>query len=154
MTDSDFLQRLNDMASEEHLPDDCSMEHANALEQSSIPLRMPDYLKEQILERAAQPDIQVVTTPRHISRRMELFLYSCRVTAAVAASLLILLVTSLTQEPFHSTSEPPARVQVDVTGTITEHFSDSSQNITGWLQDFSKQMMHGNLQKKELKKTK
>lgn len=158
MTDTEFLQLLEDMASDEHPLDDRSIKQANLLEQhmkeehlihsyklDEIPVagsnRMPAYLKEQILTRVAQPDMQMAATPRRISKRMELFLYSCRVTVAVAASLLLLFAASFSQSIVTPQPRANTQTQLDVTDAITDHFSNNSSTITGWLQSFSKQIM-------------
>lgn len=158
MTDTEFLQLLEDMASDEHPLDDCSIKQANLLEQhmkeehlihsyelDEIPdadsNRMPAYLKEQILTRVSQPDMQTVATPRKISKRMEFFLYSCRVTVAVAASLLLLFVASFSQSIVAPQPGANTQTQLDVTDAITDHFTNNSTTITGWLQSFSKQIM-------------
>ncbi len=158
MTDTEFLQLLEDMASDEHPLDDCSIKQANLLEQhmkeehliysyelDEIPdagsNRMPAYLKDQILTRVAQPDMQIVATPRRISKRMEFFLYSCRITVAVAASLLLLFAASFSQSVVTPQPKINTQTQLDVTDTITDHFTNNSTTITGWLQSFSKQIM-------------
>ena len=158
MTDTEFLQLLEAMASDEHPLDDCSIKQANLLEQhmkeehlihsyelDEIPdadsNRMPAYLKEQILTRVSQPDMQIVATPRKISKRMEFFLYSCRVTVAVAASLLLLFVASFSQSIVAPQPGANTQTQLDVTDAITDHFTNNSTTITGWLQSFSKQIM-------------
>lgn len=136
MTDTEFLQLLEDMASDEHPLDDCSIKEANLLERDAGSNRMPAYLKEEILTRVAQPDIQIVATPRKISKRMEFFLYSCRVTVAVAASLLLLFVASFSQSIVTPQQEANTQTQLDVTDAITDHFTNNSTAITGWLQSF------------------
>ena len=158
MTDTEFLQLLEDMASDEQSSDDHFIKQANLLEQHikeehlihSYELdemadagsnRMPAYLKEQILTRVSQPDMQIVSTPRRISKRMEFFLYSCRVTVAVAASLLLLFVASFSQSIVAPQSGANTQTQLDVTDAITDHFTNNSTAITGWLQSFSKQIM-------------
>ena len=158
MTDTEFLQLLEDMASDEQSSDDHFIKQANLLEQHikeehlihSYELdemadagsnRMPAYLKEQILTRVAQPDMQIVATPRRISKRMEFFLYSCRITVAVAASLLLLFAASFSQSVVTPQPKINTQTQLDVTDTITDHFTTNSTTITGWLQSFSKQIM-------------
>lgn len=158
MTDSEFLQLLEDMASDEHPLDECLIQKANQLEhhmkeshlmrayeRDETPVananRMPAYLKDQILTRVAQPDMQIAATPRRFSKRMELFLYSCRVTVAVAASLLLLFAASFSQSVVTPEPKADTQAQLDITNVITEHFSNNSVTITGWFQNISKQIM-------------
>ena len=72
---------------------------------------------------------------------MEFFLYSCRVTVAVAASLLLLFVASFSQSIVTPHPGANTQTQLDVTDAITDHFTNNSTTITGWLQSFSKQIM-------------
>ncbi len=172
--DSEFIKLLSRMA-ETELTDDSmpeAMKTADRLEYWMLKepseqsyqqdminitqdIRMPDYLKEQILTRSQQPDMQAVTAPKRFSRRMELFLYGCKVSAAVAASLLIMVTASVTQNQLKSLPQPDTAYQketeipIDVSGTILEHLSNGSQYITGWLQDFSNGILNTDFAKKE-----
>ncbi|MGN0299199.1 MAG: hypothetical protein ACI4C1_08490 [Lachnospiraceae bacterium] len=51
----------------------------------------PAYLEEEILERVQLPDVQVEGITRHISKQAQLFLYSLKVSLAVAAAILMLI---------------------------------------------------------------
>lgn len=120
---------------------------------------MPAYLKEQIIERTKQPDIQPMSSKRKRSKKLELFLYSCKVSAAVAASLVIIITVSVTQGKIadlpqqdtiaierqqresttndnltreHTLSEQDFSKQ----SKISEKINKSSESITNWLQDF------------------
>lgn len=170
--DSEFIKLLSTMA-ETELTDDSlpeamktadRLEHWMPQEQSCSQqdminiaqnIRMPGYLKEQILTRSQQPDMQAVTAPKRFSRRMELFLYGCKVSAAVAASLLIMVTASVTQNQLKSlpqpdtTSQKETEIPTNVSGTILEHLSNGSQYITGWLQDFSNGILNTDFAKKE-----
>lgn len=169
--DSEFIKLLSMMAETELTDDNMPeamktadrLEHWMPQEQSSQQdmlnitqdIRMPEYLKEQILTRSQQPDMQAVTAPKRFSRRMELFLYGCKVSAAVAASLLIMVTASVTQNQLKSLPQPDTTCQketeipMDVSGTILEHLSNGSQYITGWLQDFSNGILNTDFAKKQ-----
>lgn len=58
----------------------------------------PVYLKEQILERTRQMDVQTAAAVRKTSARMQLILYSLRVGAAVLVSVLILGITAVLKQ--------------------------------------------------------
>lgn len=165
--DSEFMKLLSMMA-ETELTDDSmpeAMKTAERLEHwmpeglpEQIPeqdIRMPDYLKEQILTRSQQPDMQALTAPKRFSRRVELFLYGCKVSAAVAASLLIMVTASVTQSQLKTlpqpdtTSQKETEIQKDVSGTILEHLTNGSQYVTGWLQDFSDGIVNADFTKKQ-----
>lgn len=165
--DSEFIKLLSVMA-ETELTDDSmpeAMKTAQRLEHwipEGLPeqsleqdIRMPDYLKEQILTRSQQPDMQALTAPKRFSRRVELFLYGCKVSAAVAASLLIMVTASVTQSQLKTLPQPDTtspketEIQRDVSGTILEHLTNGSQYVTGWLQDFSDGIVNADFTKKQ-----
>lgn len=170
--DSEFIKLLSTMADagisddnrQEALKSANQLEHwvlENQQKQSFEPdtkdtvqdIKMPAYLKEQIITRSQQPDIQVLTTSKRISRRMELFLYGCKVAAAVAASLVIMVTTAITQNQINSlpqadtSSLTQTENEIDVSGTIMEHLNGSSEQITSWLQNFSSNIMKPNQKK-------
>lgn len=150
--DSEFIKLLSMMA-ETELTDDSMPEAMKTAER--LEHWMPDYLKEQILTRSQQPDMQALTAPKRFSRRVELFLYGCKVSAAVAASLLIMVTASVTQSQLKTlpqldtTSQKETEIQRDVSGTILEHLTNGSQYVTGWLQDFSDGIVNADFTKKQ-----
>lgn len=172
--DSEFIKLLSMMA-ETELTDDNMPEAMKTAEQlehwmpEKLPeqgsrqdiintapdIRMPDYLKEQILTRSRQPDMQALTAPKRFSRRMELFLYGCKVSAAVATSLLIMVTASVTQSQLRTLPQPETtfpketEIQRDVSGTILEHLTSGSRYVTGWLQDFSSGIVNADFTKKQ-----
>lgn len=132
--DAEFLEQLKKMA-EMDIPD------------MKEEYQMPAYLKEQIIERTKQPDIQPVSAKRKCSKRMELFLYSCKVSAAVAASLVIIITVSATQSsistvPNRNTSVMEHLQEFSEPNRISQKISKGSQSITNWLQDFPAELFH------------
>ncbi len=162
--DSEFIKLLSVMA-ETELTDDSmpeAMKTAQRLEHwipEGLPeqkdIRMPEYLMDQILTRSRQRDMQALTAPKRFSRRVELFLYGCKVSAAVAASLLIMVTASVTQSQLKTLPQPDTtspketEIQRDVSGTILEHLTNGSQYVTGWLQDFSDGIVNADFTKKQ-----
>ncbi len=163
--DTEFLEQLKQMA-EMDITDELSPEYSdafsindtvkqsqNTLHNMDTTYQMPAYLKEQIITRTKQADFQVVSTKRKYSKQTELFLYSCKVTAAVAASLAIIITLSITQEQLQNSQyrnnsvteswEHPVKEDNFSTDEkvapdqISKKISNHSQSITDWLQDFS-----------------
>lgn len=162
--DSEFMKLLSQMA-ESELPEGShtanQLEHYLFGEQlkqnyeqntgNVVPdVKTPAYLKEQIITRSKQPDMQAVASPKRFPKRVELFLYSCKVTAAVAASLVIMVTAAITQNQLNSlpqrddycTSQMKT-TETDIPDTIMRHLSNSSQYINGLLQNFSSNIMNG-----------
>ena len=174
--DSEFLEQLKQMA-ELDIPENFSLDKAiessteemhtssmNSIDSLQITLEehthMPAYLKEQMINRTKQPDMQPVSVKRKRSKRLELFLYSCKVSAAVAASLAIIITVSATQSsiselPDNSYSATGSLLQDNTSenedwnvetsevnnktykkNDISKKINDSSRSITNWLQTF------------------
>lgn len=153
--DSEFLKMLSQMAEEELTKDNISnaTHTANQLEQliaadsSSEHTFMPSYLKEQIINRAHQPDIQLEKSSKKIPKQLELFIFSCKVSAAVAASILIMATATVTQSKFTSSdvlksdSQQCKKADVDIPDTVMEHLNNGSLMVTSWLQSLSTTIM-------------
>lgn len=58
----------------------------------------PAYLKEEVLKRTRQLDIQTAVKVKQTSKRMRLMMYSLKVGFAVAASIFLLTVTTGVQK--------------------------------------------------------
>lgn len=165
--DSEFMKLLCEMAQEQFDEESFrkAADIADRLEQQaflepaghkSLPdwhdspsgIRMPAYLKEQIITRTAQPDMQIHAAPRRFSKRMELFIYSCKVAAAVAACLVMIVTFSSTQGFISSLpKQTESLLETDFTEntlhSIVNKLNNGSRNITGWLQNLSSDIMDG-----------
>ena len=137
---------------------------------------MPAYLKSQIINRIHQPDIQrIVNIPdkkRPISKRLELFFYSCKVAGAVAAAFVMMITASATRQwaqennvitetatqwaqkdnqaaddtihdKFNKKSSLDSKKDNPSTG-ITEYFDKGSSLFTNWLQDIPNTLRNRN----------
>ena len=137
---------------------------------------MPAYLKSQIINRIHQPDIQrIVNIPdkkRPISKRLELFFYSCKVAGAVAAAFVMMITASATRQwaqennvitktssqwaqkdnmaaddtihdKFNKKSSLDSKKDNPSTG-ITEYFDKGSSLFTNWLQDIPNALLNKN----------
>lgn len=163
--DSEFIKLLSEMAQEPFAKDNPAdaADTADRLEYQTFldltehnispdvqdgpsGIRMPAYLKEQILTRTAQPDMQLQSAPRRFSKRMELFIYGCKVTAAVAACLVMIVTFSITQSRFPAQPEQTGSLlDADFTentlNSIVDRLNNGSRSITSWLQNLSSDIM-------------
>lgn len=137
------LKQLSKMELSDSLPDTLNTE-----------CKMPSYLKEQMITRTKQPDIQMISAKKTFSKQMELFLYSCRVSVAMVASLLMIVTISASQSQLQNLYQQDHSVIQDIQqkatiahsntskakdlkpNIISQKISKSSQTITSWLQDF------------------
>lgn len=149
----------NDMlAFLEHL-DTCDfcLEQMLDMEDAHPAVSTPIYLKEEILSRAASPEIQAQKALRSTSHKMQLFYLGLR-TAVGIGTALVLLFTAGSQINFTSVSTPtflleeasPPEVPkqrkdylYNFSREISDGISDGSQKITDYLNDVSNKLLHG-----------
>ncbi len=136
----------------------CAERFGDWMEASSDTPPAPRYLKEEILSRAGQLDIQAARKLKETSRQAQLLLYSMKVGFAVALSIfLLVLTTSLQNMDLQADKSQPAQewgVEAqqeqgwggkaqgrgeDGTqrGSLVESLRQGSHQITGALKDLS-----------------
>jgi hypothetical protein len=89
--------------------------------------RAPAYLEEQLLERTRS---SMTPPPQQNRRHMELFLYRCKIGAALAATLVFIMVSPLYTEQKQPFSQRE-----------TIQLNQGSHAIHEWLQDFSSHLV-------------
>lgn len=67
-------------------------------EQMELPHEPPVYLKEEILQRTQQMDVQMAVHVKEKSQQMQLFMYSLKVGLAVMTSIFLLMLTTNIQD--------------------------------------------------------
>lgn len=147
----EFLELLSQMADADLTKEqpENAVQAANHLEQyiaddsQCEQIFMPSYLTEQMINRVQQPDLQVELSARKLPKQLELFLYGCKVTAAVAASLLIMITATTMQNRLSSMerktdfSVSSKAAEFDVPAKIMEQLDKGSLGITSWFQSIS-----------------
>ena len=117
-------------------------------EQEAVP---PAYLTEQILERVGQLDIQAAVTIRRTSKRIQLLLYSLKVSAAVVFSILILVLTANFQEVGFTQIEKPAAEQEapgqESEKSILDRVNEVTYEATEKMNEFANQILNGGKKK-------
>lgn len=124
----------------------CAERLAEALMQEDAASEPPSYLPEQILERTKQLDVQATVTIRQTSKKLQLFLYSLKVGAAVAFSLLILGVTANFQDVSFTQLEMPAAEQEEKE-TVLKKVSQAADSATEKMNEFADQILNGGKKK-------
>lgn len=98
----------------------------------------PPYLREQILQKAASPEIQTAKAATSTSCKMQMFYYSLRTVAGVIGALLILFgVCRLQLKPVESAA------LYTFSSEIQKDFSYGSRKITDYLNEFSNIIVNG-----------
>ena len=103
ITDSDTVSTEEMIAYLEHL-DQCDFCLDQMIEEEirNTDQPAPDYLAEQILNRAAAPDVQAAKAVRTTSRKMQLFYYGLRTATGMIAALFLLFVIQHFFRSFYS----------------------------------------------------
>lgn len=99
----------------------------------------PAYLKGQILERKAMADVQAAAAMHRTSKKMQLFYYSLKTAAAVAAALFILFAVS----GYEQNKVAVPQEKEHVAWQLTRKMNDGSSRITDFLSEFSYRMVRG-----------
>lgn len=125
-------------------------------EEETHAINTPAYLKEQILNRAASPNIQMAKTAAETSAKMQMLYHSLQTAAGVILALLLLF--SIGKMDFSSiqiqsnisefmTTEkdysPPKNHLMEFTRSIGEGLTGSTQIFSDYLNDFSNKISHG-----------
>lgn len=97
-------------------------------------INAPANLKSSVLERSKQMDVQLIAKSNRFSKKLELFSYELKVSAAVACCVGFILITPISREEAYFSRLPSERSPFHV---------EASEKIQTWtekIQDFSKQL--------------
>ena len=99
----------------------------------------PAYLKEEILRRTRQMDVQAAIHIRETSRRVQFWLYSLKVGLAVMASIFLLMVTANVQNMDFDThrTDQVQRQDISKEVSITDTLKQKSGEISNILNNLS-----------------
>lgn len=97
----------------------------------------PSYLKEQILTRAKEPDIQAALTIRQTSRKMELFIRGLHTAFGVLAALFMLFALNSWLLPPLLSGESPAQKQAQEQPWEPESPEEERENLYDFTQGIS-----------------
>lgn len=103
----------------------------------------PVNLKDSIMERSRQLDVQVIAKSNTAARKLELFYYGLKIAAAVAVSVcFILIAPSLAERQFPGPGQDTVSCSQDDTlpssvhAPIHERFSSRLKDLSGAAQEF------------------
>lgn len=99
----------------------------------------PSYLKEEIVERSSQLDIQTSLQIKRVSKNMQLFYYSLRTAAAMAVALFLLFAVN--QASFQS--GPPQFTPPKAPSLATSELSSTGKQVLNTLNDFTSKLLYG-----------
>lgn len=122
----------------------CAGRLAQVLEAAEEGTEPPAYLPEQIFERVKQLDVQAVSVVKQTSKRLRLLLYGMKVGAAVAFSILLLVVTANFQGM--EAPLPVPSVQEETKESVPEAMNRAANGVTDWMNEFANQLLNGGKQ--------
>ncbi len=129
----------------------CAERLASIMDREETEAVPPAYLTEQILQRLKQLDIQAAVTIRRTSKRMQLLLYSLKVSAAVAFSILILVLTANFQDVGFTQIEKPVAEQEapgqESEKSILDRVNEVTYGATEKMNEFANQILNGGKKK-------
>lgn len=118
----------------------------------------PSYLKEQILNKASSPEVQVAKAASETSRKMQMLYYSLQTAAGVLAALFLLFSIGSIELPIPSshseynaqaentqetTSKQRGNRLYDFTKDIGQTITDNTGFVTDYLNEFSNKLLNG-----------
>lgn len=108
-------------------------------ERNSLLAEPPAYLKEEILRRTRQMDVQAAVHIRETSRRVQFWMYSLKVGVAVMASIFLLMMTANVQNMDFETlrADQPRKQDVSKEVRITDTLKQKSGEISSILNNLS-----------------
>lgn len=110
--------------------------------QSPLLAEPPAYLKEEILRRTRQMDVQAAVCVKETSRRMQLILYSLKVSVAVMASIFLLAVTANVRN-MEFAPEPETRAQEREDRQAEPGFTDILKQKSGEISNLLNSLSNG-----------
>lgn len=136
----------------------CARRLAQAMECDRNVAQAPAYLAGQILERTRQMDIRASVALKKTPKRVQLALYSLKVSAAVAFSLVMLFaVTNFQNMGLTQPERPKTELSQDLYPkeeqerergkSILDIFNEVSCGATEKLNDFATQLLNGGKRK-------
>ncbi len=161
-SDNDKIDTDEMIAFLEHLEQcDFCLEQMIQEESKASKTAAPDYLSEQILQRASAPDIQTARIVHNTSRKMQLFYYGLRTATGVIAALFLLFTIqridfrslrtfSYSKAQEYSADTQPEHPSANIS-RFTKHMNSGfSQKFNAgfdYIEDFSNKLFNGGFSK-------
>ncbi len=101
-------------------------------------LQAPAHMKEEILQKMKNPAVVLTVQTKKVSKKVQLFLYSLKISTAVAVALTAIVAISM---PVDTVKIVPSQETSRQEWNITERIYEKSNSITTLLGDFSNQML-------------
>ena len=100
-------------------------------------IKAPIQMKEEILKKSKSPVIQIAVESKKVSKKVQFFWYSLKISAAVAIALTLLIFISIPANFVPSVKTGP----VNKEWNITEKIYDRSTQVSDILYKFSNKIL-------------
>ncbi len=100
-------------------------------------IKAPIQMKEEILKKSKSPVIRIAVESKKVSKKVQLFWYSLKISAAVAIALTLLIFISIPANIVPSVKTGPVKKEWN----ITEKIYDRSTQVTNILGKFSDKIL-------------
>ncbi len=105
-------------------------------------LTAPRHLKENILNKSIQPGTKIARQSKTLSAKMQLMLYSLKISAAVAGAIFLLGVIQIDSSQMAQVVNKPIKEQKESTQSVTETLNEKSNAVSSALNNFSSNLIN------------
>lgn len=121
---------------------DAELERFIQMIENEAMLTAPRNLKENILDESKQLGTKIVKQSKTLSVKMQLLLYSLKISAAVVGAIFLLGVIQIDSSQIAQTINKPIKGQKESTLSVTETLNEKSNAVSNALNNFSSSLIN------------
>lgn len=121
---------------------DAELERFIQLIENEAMLTAPRNLKENILGESKQLGTKIVKQSKTLSVKMQLLLYSLKISAAVVGAIFLLGVIQIDSSQIAQAVNKPIKGQKESTLSVTETLNEKSNAVSNALNNFSSSLIN------------
>lgn len=110
--------------------------------ESDAMLTAPRRLKENILDESIQLGTKIAKRSKTLSVKMQLLLYSLKISAAVVGAIFLLGVIQIDSSQIAQAVNKPTKEQKESTQSLTETLNEKSNAVSSALNNFSSNLIN------------
>lgn len=121
---------------------DAELERFIQMIENEAMLTAPRNLKENILDESKQLGTKIVKQSKTLSIKMQLLLYSLKISAAVVGAIFLLGVIQIDSSQIAQAVNKPIKGQKESTQSVTETLNEKSNAASNALNNFSSSLIN------------